>query len=109
MLAVDSAEKSALWESESVTVNLRENKLFSGTLAITAVLCTNFLIVFADDPIIEIPWNPDLPAIGRLEKCSQDLGDDWFRGSVKWVCTVQWVCPLCRCTPEACGHVSIGH
>ena len=76
---------------------------------VSSILFFNYLTLFAEDPIIEIPWNPDFPAIGDLQTCQQNLEYGWTRGSVEWVCTVQWVCPECRCTPEACGQVSIGH
>ena len=78
-------------------------------LAVITVLSTNLMTLLADGFTLEIPWNPDFPTAGILEACSQDLGGGWKRNSVKWVCFVQWVCPSCRCTPEACGHVSIGH
>ncbi len=78
-------------------------------LAVITVLFTNFQALYADGFLNYVPYRTDIPAVGDLKHCPQNLGGHWSRGSVEWVCTVQWVCPECTCIPEACGHVSNGH
>ncbi len=86
----------------------RISRIFTA-LVLVAVFCINVNILVADENPIDIPWISDYPAIGKLDNCQQNLSNGFTRGSVKWVCTVQWVCPTCSCTPEACGEVSVGH
>ena len=77
--------------------------------AVLTIFSANFSTLFADENPIEIPWIPDFPAIGKQLPCQQNLSNGFTRGSVKWVCVTQWVCPECTCTPEACGEVSVVH
>lgn len=76
---------------------------------VAVLLFFNYLTLFADVTVVDYKWKYDLPAVGKLEACQQKLGYGWIRGSVEWVCIVQWVCPECKCTAEACGQVSITH
>ncbi len=86
----------------------RIRRIFTA-LVLVAVFCINVNTLVADENPIDVPYRIDYPAVGILERCQQNLGDRWTRGSVKWECYVQWVCPNCYCTPEACGEVSVGH
>jgi hypothetical protein len=89
---------------------MRKIKIVLMLVFVSGLLFVNIFTLFADNGPQTYSWDYiNLPSVGDLVGCTYHYNNDWFTGSVEWVCIVQWVCPECRCTPEPCGEVSIGH